>query len=194
METSLGAVSRVRSFATTTEQEAKSETSTTSQDLVTKGAVVFSGVHAKYTDAPGPYDLNDITFSIPSDLTSALSKVRLLDLVNDRGGLDADIDQQSLSQGQAQLLCLARTLLRKSKLVILDEATSSLDAETDAVVRDVLRSEFVDCTVISVAHRTTTILEADMVIMMDAGHVSAIGKPDELSISDDRFRQLCGIS
>ncbi|KAG9674462.1 putative ABC transporter, partial [Aureobasidium melanogenum] len=272
LETSLGAVSRVRSFAATTEHEASSETSTISLGLATKGAVVFSGVHAKYTDAPGPYDLNDITFSIPSgtrvaicgrtgsgksslmlallrllplrhgnilidgtdiehvhpdivrreiiaipqqpfllpgtlrsildpgaklndtDLTSALSKVHLLDLVNERGGLDADIDQQSLSQGQAQLFCLARALLRKSKLVILDEATSSLDAETDSVIRDVMRSEFVDCTVISIAHRTTTILEADMVIMMDAGRVSAVGKPDELSISNDRFRQLCGIS
>lgn len=235
LETSLGAVSRVRSFAATTEHEASSETSTISLGLATKGAVVFSGVHAKYTDAPGPYDLNDITFSIPSgtrvaicgrtgsgksslmlallrllplrhgnilidgtdiehvhpdivrreiiaipqqpfllpgtlrsildpgaklndtDLTSALSKVHLLDLVNERGGLDADIDQQSLSQGQAQLFCLARALLRKSKLVILDEATSSLDAETDSVIRDVMRSEFVDCTVISIAHRVSLV-------------------------------------
>ncbi|KAG9838787.1 putative ABC transporter, partial [Aureobasidium melanogenum] len=272
LETSLGAVARVRFFATTTEQESLSQTATMSQDLVTRGAVKFSGVHAKYIDAPGSYDLNDITFSIPSStrvaicgrtgsgksslmlallrllplrhgnisidgnniehvhpdivrrdiiaipqqpfllpgtlrsildpgaelsdtvLTSALSKVHLLDLVNERGGLDADIDQQSLSHGQAQLLCLARALLRKSKLVILDEATSSLDADTDAVIRDVLRSEFAGCTVISIAHRTTTILDADMVIMMDAGCVSAVGKPDELSTSNDRFRQLCGIS
>ncbi|KAH0274733.1 putative ABC transporter, partial [Aureobasidium melanogenum] len=272
LETSLGAVSRVRSFATTTEQEASSETSTMPQELVTQGAVVFSGIHAKYTDAPGPYDLNDITFSIPpgtnvaicgrtgsgksslmlallrllplrhgsisidghdiqhvhpdivrnsiiaipqqpflvpgtlrsilnpkaelsdTDLISALSKVHLLDLANERGGLDADIDQQSLSQGQAQLLCLARALLRKSKIVILDEATSSLDADTDAVIRDVLRSEFVDCSVISIAHRITTILDADMVIMMDAGRVSVVGKPDELRVSNNGFRQLCGIS
>lgn len=231
LETSLGAVARVRSFATTTEQEAPSEISTTPQNLVTRGAVEFSRVHAKYTDAPGPYDLNDITLSIPpgtrvaicgrtgsgksslmltllrllplrhgkicidgkdinhvhpdavrrsiiaipqqpfllpgtlrsildagaelsdTGLSSALGKVHLLDLVNERGGLDTEIDQQSLSQGQAQLLCLARALLRKSKLVILDEATSSLDAETDTLIRNVLRTEFVDCTVISIAHR-----------------------------------------
>lgn len=233
LETSLGAVARVRSFATTTEQEASSEISTISQDLVTRGTVEFIGVHAKYTDAPGPYDLNDITFSISpgtrvaicgrtgsgksslmltllrllplrhgkigidgkdinhvhpdvvrrsiiaipqqpfllpgtmrsildpeaelsdTELTSALSKVHLLDLANERGGLNTEIDQQSLSQGQAQLLCLARALVRRSKLVILDEATSSLDAETDALIRDILRSEFVDCTVISIAHRVS---------------------------------------
>lgn len=233
LETSLGAVARVRSFATTTEQEDSSGISTSSQNLVTGGEVVFSGVYAKYTDAPGPYDLHNIIFSIlpgarvaicgrtgsgkssfmlallrllplrhgniaidgtdikdvhpdvvrrnitaipqqpfllpgtlrsvldpdaelsDTDLTSALSKVHLLSLVNEHGGLNADIDQQSLSQGQAQLLCLARALLRKTKLVILDEATSSLDVDTDALIRNVLRLEFVDCTVISIAHRVS---------------------------------------
>jgi ATP-binding cassette subfamily C (CFTR/MRP) protein 1 len=82
--------------------------------------------------------------------------------------------------------------------VILDEATSSLDSETDNVIREVLRTKFADCTVVSIAHRVSaekvqrvdtrqlifdkeaTMIESDMVIKMDAGHVSAIGKPSEL--------------
>jgi ATP-binding cassette subfamily C (CFTR/MRP) protein 1 len=276
LETSLGAISRVRSFASDTEQDIVLENIMTTADLVTEGEVVFSGVHAKYTNEPGSYDLHDITFKVPpgtkvaicgrtgsgksslmnalfrllplrhgsihidgvdienidpdivrrsiiaipqqpfllpgttrlnidpeshfsdTELISALSKVRLSDLINERGGLDADIDQQTLSQGQSQLLCLARALLRKSKLVVLDEATSSLDADTDELIREVLRTEFVDCTVISIAHRVglgrvqrfvtrtliltkeATILEADLVIKMEAGHVSAVGKPIEV--------------
>ncbi|KAI5206442.1 putative ABC transporter [Aureobasidium subglaciale] len=271
LETSLGAISRVRSFAASTEQETSPENITTIADAATHGEVVFSGAYAKYTDEPGSYDLDDINFKIPpgtkvaicgrtgsgksslmlalfrllplrhgsvyidgidiknmdpnlvrrsiiaipqqpfllpgtmrenldpdsqfsdTDLNSALTKVRLLDLVNERGGLDADIDQQTLSQGQAQLLCLARALLRKSKLVVLDEATSSLDSETDTLIREVLHAEFADCTVISIAHRAATITEADMVIMMDAGRVSATGRPSELSDSNGHFRELCGI-
>jgi ATP-binding cassette subfamily C (CFTR/MRP) protein 1 len=233
LETSLGAISRVRSFAADTEQDIPSETSMTSADIVTEGEVVFSGVYAKYTDGPGSYDLNDINFTVPpgtkvaicgrtgsgksslmnalfcllplrhgsiyvdgvdlnnvdpdivrrsiiaipqqpfllpgstklnldpenrfsdAELNIALSKVRLLDLVNERGGLGSDIDQQTLSQGQSQLLCLARALLRNSKLVVLDEATSSLDPQTDELVREVLRTNFAGCTVISIAHRVS---------------------------------------
>lgn len=88
-------------------------------------------------------------------LLAAIDKVHLLELIISRGGLDTDIDQQSLSQGQAQLLCLARAVLRKSRLVVLDEATSSLDAETDAVIREVLNTSFKDFTIISVAHRVS---------------------------------------
>ncbi|KAI4853346.1 putative ABC transporter [Aureobasidium sp. EXF-8845] len=258
LETSLGAISRVRSFAADTEQDALPEHAATSANLVNEGEVVFSGVYAKYTDEPGPYDLNDINFTVrpgtkvaicgrtgsgksslmnalfrllplrhgsihvdgvdinnvdpdvvrrniiaipqqpfllpgsirlnldpenqysDAELNTALSKVRLLNLINERGGLDANIDQQTLSQGQSQLLCLARALLRKSRLVVLDEATSSLDSETDELIRAVLRLNFADCTVISIAHREATIIEADMVIVMDAGHVSAIGEPSQL--------------
>ncbi|KEQ97882.1 hypothetical protein AUEXF2481DRAFT_63168 [Aureobasidium subglaciale EXF-2481] len=271
LETSLGAISRVRSFAADTEQESLLDNTMTSTDIATHGKVVFSGAYAKYTDEHGSYDLDDINFTIPpgtkvaicgrtgsgksslmlalfrllplrhgsisvdgidlktvdpdlvrrsiiaipqqpfllpgttrqnldpesqfsdTDLNSALTKVRLLDLVNERGGLDAEIDQQTLSQGQAQLLCLARALLRKSRLVVLDEATSSLDSNTDSLIREVLHTEFADRTVISIAHRVTTIIESDMVIIMDGGRVSAIGAPSELRTSNGHFRELCGI-
>lgn len=233
LETSLGAIARIRSFATTTEQESSTVTHEATQDLVTRGAVVFSGAFAKYTSDPGAYDLNNVSFNISpgtkvaicgrtgsgksslmlalfrllplrhgnifvdgtdikdvnpgvlrrsiiaipqhpfllpgtvrenldpenelsdAHLLAAIDKVHLLELIISRGGLDTDIDQQSLSQGQAQLLCLARAVLRKSRLVVLDEATSSLDAETDAVIREVLNTSFKDCTIISIAHRVS---------------------------------------
>ncbi|KAF6835949.1 ABC multidrug transporter [Colletotrichum plurivorum] len=124
-------------------------------------------------------------------LIASLQKVKLWDLVQERGGLDAELGDVNLSRGQQQLFCLARAMLSRSRVVLLDEATSSLDRQTDEDVQRVLREEFGDCTVITVAHRLETIVDGDVVVVMDGGEVVEVGAPRELLEQDrSRFKDL----
>ncbi|KAJ7433880.1 P-loop containing nucleoside triphosphate hydrolase protein [Mycena galericulata] len=97
----------------------------------------------------------------------------------------------SLSSGQRQLLCIARVLLRNRKFVILDEASSSLDQETDKKIGEIIRSELADCTVIAIAHRIDTIIDFDLILVMEDGMLVETGPPMQLlSRSDSRFSRL----
>ncbi|KAI8853983.1 hypothetical protein BC829DRAFT_439467 [Chytridium lagenaria] len=104
---------------------------------------------------------------------SSLDNDITLDTVVAEGGAN-------LSAGQKQLLCLARALARKSKVIVMDEATASVDFETDARIQETIRTEFDECTVITIAHRLKTIVDYDRVIVLDAGRVVENGTPLEL--------------
>lgn len=98
----------------------------------------------------------------------------------------------NLSAGTKQLLCLARALLNKSKVLILDEATSSVDAETDKIIQETIRSEFKDKTILSVAHRLDSILDNDKIIVLEGGELKEFDSPNNLiNDTDSIFYSLC---
>ncbi|KAI0423684.1 P-loop containing nucleoside triphosphate hydrolase protein [Xylaria sp. FL1042] len=123
------------------------------------------------------------------EISTALSKVKLWSVLRDKAGgnnrntkvvLDTCIDADFLSHGQRQLFCLARALLKPGKLLILDEPTSSVDAKTDAQVQEVIRDEFPDHTIIMIAHRLSSLLDFDHILVLDQGSLVEAGNPTEL--------------
>lgn len=123
-------------------------------------------------------------------IISVLRKVELWDTIQTRGGLDTQMKTQPLSQGQQQLFCLARAMLRKSRILILDEATSNVDGETDALMQKIIREVFAEHTIVTVAHRLNTILDSDMVAVLHEGKLVEFGPPGELLRRPSMFRDL----
>ncbi|XP_013404197.1 multidrug resistance-associated protein 1 [Lingula anatina] len=87
---------------------------------------------------------------------------------------------ENLSVGQRQLVCLARALLRKTKILVLDEATAAVDMETDDLIQSTIRSEFKECTVVTIAHRLNTIMDYDRVLVLDKGTIKEFQPPSVL--------------
>ncbi|KAI9203690.1 P-loop containing nucleoside triphosphate hydrolase protein [Polychytrium aggregatum] len=109
--------------------------------------------------------------------------------------LDTSVSEggSNFSQGQRQLLCLARALLKESAITVLDEATASVDNETDAFIQETIRgSEFANSTVVCIAHRLRTIADYDSVLVLSHGEVAEFGTPFELMQREDGvFRKMC---
>ena len=144
---------------------------------------------------PGSIRLNLDPTGEASDtmLHDALERVNISDHVSSIG-LDGEMPNGFLSHGQRQLLALARAVVKKrlydGKVLILDEATSSVDIESDAVMQRVVREEFADCTIIAVVHRVNTIMDFDTVAVLDHGRVVEVGRPLALKDEGGWFTQL----
>jgi len=141
---------------------------------------------------PGTVRVNIDPFENRSDedIVAALTKVQLWLVLAERGGLDADFQLESLSKGQQQQLALARAILQKSAVILLDEVTSSVDANTDRILKDVMEEEFRDCTIVTVAHRPETILDADVVAVLHEGALVEFGAPKDLMEEESKLKAL----
>ena len=118
-------------------------------------------------------NLDPHRYSTDEAITATLFRVGLWTIIESHGGLDTQVAKLPLSHGQKQMLCLARAMLAKSKILILDEATSSLDVETEALLKDILVTEFEHSTVIAITHRMITTAGFDKAIVMDGGSVTS---------------------
>ncbi|KAK1597503.1 ABC transporter [Colletotrichum navitas] len=125
-----------------------------------------------------------------AEITRALERVGLWGLVRAQGGLDGDADAESWSAGQKQLLCLARAMVRRSKLLVLDEAMGSVDAETEALMQEIVDTEFGDCTVLAVMHRLKHVSRYDRVALLGDGELLEFGEPACLISGRTRFAEL----
>lgn len=108
--------------------------------------------------------------------------------------LDHEVSENgsNFSAGQSQLLCLARALIRESKILVLDEATAAVDPKTDLSIQETIRNEFKDWTILTIAHRINTILDYDKILVLDKGQISEYDSPEKLLENPNGiFYSLC---
>jgi ABC-type multidrug transport system fused ATPase/permease subunit len=169
-------------------------------DLLTLGLQEVRGRIAAIPQDPvlfsGTVRTNLDPFSKHTDaqLWESLGHVNLKEMVKDaEGGLEARVAEggDNWSLGQRQLLCVARALLRKPRVLVADEATASVDGQTDALIQRTIRANFSECTCLTIAHRINTILDSNKVLVMDDGVVAEYAAPAELMQQpDSAFRSM----
>ncbi|XP_055302579.1 ATP-binding cassette sub-family C member 4-like isoform X2 [Sitodiplosis mosellana] len=142
--------------------------------IIPQDPVLFSGTLRRNLDPFEEYPDDDIW--------SALEKVELKDIASGPLGLHSAVmaHGSNYSVGQRQLLCLARAILRKNRILVLDEATANVDPQTDLLIQQTIREKFAECTVLTVAHRLHTIIDSDRVLVMDTGRAAEFDEPHNL--------------
>ena len=97
----------------------------------------------------------------------------------------------NVSGGQRQRLCIARALLKKPKILILDDSTSAVDTKTDAMIRRAFREEIPDTTKLIIAQRISSVEHADKIIVMDDGRINGFGTPAEMLANNHIYQEVC---
>ncbi|KAG4154902.1 hypothetical protein ERO13_D03G081100v2 [Gossypium hirsutum] len=129
------------------------------------------------------YNIDPLEQHTDNEIWEVLEKCQLREAVQAKeGGLNSTAVQDGLnwSMGQRQLFCLGRALLKRSKILVLDEATASIDNTTDSIIQKTIRAELKDCTVITVAHRIPTVMDCNMVLGISDGKLVEFDEPMKL--------------
>ncbi|KAG1706852.1 hypothetical protein DVH05_027703 [Phytophthora capsici] len=144
--------------------------------IIPQDPVLFSGTVRSNVDPFDQYTDEQIWMS--------LRRAHLAHVVT---ALDSPVDEKgsNFSVGERQLLCISRALLKRSRIILMDEATASIDTETDRKIQRSIREEFRDCTCLTIAHRINTILDADRILVMENGAVGEFDTPKALQKKKD---------
>nr|GLL30133.1 ABC transporter C family member 2-like isoform X2 [Ipomoea trifida] len=143
--------------------------------IIPQSPVLFSGSVR--------FNLDPFNEHNDADLWEALERAHLKEVIRRSSlGLDTEVSEagENFSVGQRQLLSLARALLRRSKILVLDEATAAVDCRTDALIQKTIREEFKSCTMLIIAHRLNTIIDCDRILLLDSGKVLEYETPEVL--------------
>ncbi|KAJ6803539.1 ABC transporter C family member 14 isoform X2 [Iris pallida] len=153
--------------------------------IIPQEPVLFEGTVRSNIDPIGQYSDDEIWQS--------LERCQLKDVVAGKPEkLDALVvdNGENWSVGQRQLLCLGRVMLKRSRVLFMDEATASVDSQTDAIIQRIIREDFSACTIISIAHRIPTVMDCDRVLVIDAGLAKEFDSPANLIERQSLFGAL----
>uniref|UniRef100_A0A8C7DDB9 Cystic fibrosis transmembrane conductance regulator n=1 Tax=Oncorhynchus kisutch TaxID=8019 RepID=A0A8C7DDB9_ONCKI len=148
--------------------------------IIPQDPVLFTGTMRK--------NLDPFSQHTDEDLWNALQEVQLKSVVEELPNKMETVLAESgsnFSVGQRQLVCLARAVLRKNRILIIDEATANVDPRTDELIQKTIRDKFRECTVLTIAHRLNTIIDSDRILVLDAGQIHAYDEPHTLLQNHD---------
>ncbi|KAJ2884104.1 Multidrug resistance-associated protein 1 [Coemansia aciculifera] len=149
--------------------------------MIPQESSMFSGSIRRNLDPLNQFDVEE--------MWASLVKCNMSELVSSKE-IACNGHERESDSGQQQLFGLCRVIMRKRKVIVLDEATANVDLETDKSVQELIRKEFGNCTVLTIAHRLETIMNSDRIIVMDKGTIAEMGTPQELLNKDRMFAQL----
>lgn len=140
--------------------------------IIPQEPVLFTGTMRKNLD---PFNEHS-----DEELWKALEEVQLKEAIEDLPGkMDTELAESgsNFSVGQRQLVCLARAILKKNRILIIDEATANVDPRTDELIQEKIREKFAQCTVLTIAHRLNTIIDSDKIMVLDSGRLREYDEP-----------------
>uniref|UniRef100_A0A7N0VJV5 ABC-type xenobiotic transporter n=1 Tax=Kalanchoe fedtschenkoi TaxID=63787 RepID=A0A7N0VJV5_KALFE len=156
-----------------------------SLSIIPQSPVLFSGTIRSNLDPFGEHS--------DSDLWEALDRAHMKNVLSELSyGLDEKVLEggENFSVGQRQLLSLARALLVRTRIIVVDEATASVDLSTDALIQKTIREEFKSSTMLTIAHRLNTVIDCDRILVMDAGQVQEYDHPKQLLVQGGVFWRM----